>query len=93
MAKKIKITIDGVDISVDKEQFMDFESIELLIAADDGDAAAQLKFIKRIIGDDQWEQLKTNYRAKHGNLNAIDYMQYLGEDMSELAKKVRAVKN
>ncbi|MBQ9621252.1 MAG: hypothetical protein IJR41_04880 [Atopobiaceae bacterium] len=93
MSDKISVTVDGIKVKVSRDAFCDFDNFELLLNADAGDAIAAIGFIRNVLGQKQFQRVKDEYRAAHGNLNFMDFLPFLKKLIEAVSAKANALKN
>lgn len=93
MSDIISVAVDGIKVKVSKAAFRDFENFELLLRADEGDALAALDYMRNVLGAEQWQRVKDEYRAAHGNLDYMEFLPFLRSLLDAIGAKVDALKN
>ena len=91
-----RVTVDGIEVTIDPEKMADIEIVELAVAAADEESGqfaqmgATIKLFKAVFGEEQYESIKSALRAKsdNGTVTAMD----LSEFFSKVGQAVAALK-
>ena len=75
-------TETGFEFNIDKRVLEDWNFVELLAKADEGDLSASIRAFKMLLGEDQYNNLKTHLTDKDGFLSSESMSEALVEIMT-----------
>lgn len=80
---RVKVTVKGIDVTVDKELMNDIDAVELFGELQDGNIFAFPKLAKRVFGD-QYPKVKKALENKDGVTTATDMVAFFAELMKKM---------
>lgn len=85
----IKVTTAaGCPVTVDPQIGDDWELLEMMSEVDD-DPSLIIKIFKKLLGDDQYKDVKDNLKAKNGRISVTD----MAAEMTSIFEAASALKN
>ncbi len=85
-------TSKGYHCEISEEALDDFELLEDLVAAQNGESSRILMAAKRLLGEEQMKELKDAVRSENGRVKASDIFATISEIFSILTEKNRHAK-
>lgn len=80
-AKKVKVTVKGVTISIDPNVMDDIDLVDYIGAVQDGDIFAMPRVLKRMFGSD-YQRIKAELADKAGVTTVTKFSNFLVEVMT-----------
>lgn len=85
-------TSKGYNFTIADEALDDFELLEDLIAAQNGDQLRIMTACRRLLGDEQMTALKDKLRGENGRVKASEVMAVISEIFTQLIEKNQRAK-
>lgn len=79
-------TKEGVEVNVEKEVFDDFETLDILVEANDGDPLALSKLCSKLFTKEDKKKLYDAYRSKDGRVTFETFIPVITDIMNSLGK-------